>query len=358
VEILAALHRLHEQGLEPGLRLEWLRVLALALVRGAETPKSAPDGPPSSYQAQRTAYLHETLAPLLLEMFPTNQHDVDAALLELLVYCELPEAAAKGIAALRVAVTREAQLDFAKSLRVLRNGWTPELRREFFDWLAQTQSWRGGGTFARFLQRIRDDALAAAPENERPPLRQLLAAAAKKTTTPDYAVGGPRPTVRAWTTDDLTKLAENDPRKRDAANGRKIFGAAGCFGCHTFDGEGGALGPDLSAVVRRLSVHDLFEAIVEPSREISDQYGTVLIRTRAGRQLSGRIVNLTEQGLSLAENLADPANVIKLAESDIASIEPSKTSLMPAGLLNAFSDEEILDLLAFLRRGTTEPRTP
>jgi len=136
--------------------------------------------------------------------------------------------------------------------------------------------------------------------------------------------------------------------------GRKIFGAAGCFGCHTFDGEGGALGPDLSAVARRLAVHDLFEAIVEPSREISDQYGTVLIRTRDTRQLSGRIVNLTENGLQLAENLADPSNTIRLAENNIATIEPSKISLMPAGLLNAFSEEEILDLLAFLR-GAASP---
>ena len=63
--------------------------------------------------------------------------------------------------------TRQQQLDFAKSLRTLRTQWTRELRREFFDWLGQTLSWRGGGTFARFLQRIRDDALGAAPAEER-----------------------------------------------------------------------------------------------------------------------------------------------------------------------------------------------
>ena len=137
--------------------------------------------------------------------------------------------------------------------------------------------------------------------------------------------------------------------------GKKIFGAAGCFGCHTFDDEGGALGPDLTAVARRLSVHDLFEAIVDPSREISDQYGTVNIAHRDGRRLSGRIVNLTEAGLHLAQNLADPANVVRLADSDIVSIEPSRHSLMPPGLLNPFSDDEILDLLAFMR--STPPET-
>jgi putative heme-binding domain-containing protein len=352
-EILAALRKMHDAGLDPALRGEWLRVLALALGRGGGIPKATPDGPPASHAAARATHLRDSWAPLLSALFPSDQRALNPALFELLVYCESPDAAAKGVAALRTAVTREAQLDLAKSLRDLRTGWTPALRREFFDWLAQTLSWRGGGTFGRFLQKIRDDALASAPESERAELRQVLAAAAKKVTTPDYALTGPRPVVRAWTTEDLTMLAQNDTRKRDAARGRKIFGAAGCFGCHTFDGEGGILGPDLSAATRRLSVHELFEAIVEPSREISDQYGTVLIRTRDGRQLSGRIVNLTDNGLQLAENLADPSNVVRLAEPDIASIEPSKISLMPPGLLNAFSEEEILDLLAFLRSTTT-----
>lgn len=84
-------------------------------------------------------------------------------------------------------MTREAQLDFARSLRVLRTSWTPALRREFFDWFAQTLGWRGGGTFARFLQRLRDDALAAAPADERAALRELLNAAAKKASAPGGA---------------------------------------------------------------------------------------------------------------------------------------------------------------------------
>lgn len=77
----------------------------------------------------------------------------------------------------------------------------------------------------------------------------------------------------------------------------------------------------------------------------------MLIRVRDGRMLNGRIVNLTETGLHLAENLADPANVVRLAESEILAIETSKVSLMPAGLLDRFEAEEILDLIAF-------PRTP
>lgn len=332
-EILEALRTLHASDLDPVLRGEWLRVLSLTFSRGG-TPSAA---------------TLANWASLLEKSWPTRSHPLDAALFELLVYCEAPGTAEKGVAALRSAVTREAQLDFAKSLRVLRTTWTPASRREFFDWLAETHAWRGGGTFARFLQRLRDDAVSAAPENERAALRQILAAAAPNTSAPADASTTRRNFVRAWTTDDLTMLTQKDTRKRDPIIGRKLFGAAGCFACHTFDAEGGALGPDLSAVARRMTERDLIEAIIEPSRAISDQYGTVNIRVRDGRQLNGRIVNLTETGLHLAENLADPSNVVRLAEADIIAIEPSKVSLMPAGMLDAFAEDEIMDLLAFLR---------
>jgi putative heme-binding domain-containing protein len=333
-KILTALRRLHDSKLDSSLRGEWLRVLSLAFSRGGNPP----------------AAILADWAVILDSMFPSHEHAIDSALLELLVYCGSAEAPGKGIVALRDAATRQQQLDFASSLRVCHAHWTPKLRGEFFDWLAESVRWRGGATFGRFLQRIRDDALAAAPPDERPEVREQLAVAMQTKSTPDYTLATSRRTVREWTADDLVMLAQTDLQKRDAHRGRKIFGAAGCFGCHTFDDEGGALGPDLTSVARRLSVRDLFEAIVDPDREISDQYGTVEVRHRDGRRFSGRIVNLTEAGVQLAENLADPSTVVRLAEADIASIEPSKRSLMPPGLLNAFSSDEILDLLAFMRQ--------
>jgi putative heme-binding domain-containing protein len=340
-EILAALKKLHVRGVDSNVRGEWLRVLALTFSRGGD--------PPASVRA--------TWAPVLQELFPTRIHALDAALLELLVYCDAPNVAEKGVGALREAATRQQQLDFATSLRALRTSWTPATRRDFFDWLAGSSNWRGGATFGRFLQRIRDDALNSVPAAERTALRAQLDAAAKAKPSPDYTLGSTAREVRAWSTDDLVMLAQNDVLKRDVARGRKVFGEVGCFGCHAFDQEGGALGPDLTAVARRLSVRDLFEAIVEPSREISDQYGTVEIRHRDGRRFSGRIVNLTEQGLQLAENLADPSNTVRLAEADIDSIEPAKLSLMPPGLLNSLSADEILDLLAFMRSPAADGST-
>ena len=129
---------------------------------------------------------------------------------------------------------------------------------------------------------------------------------------------------------ELTALVARAPGARDPARGRRVFAAAGCFACHTCNGEGGALGPDLTAAAARLAPRDLLEAIVEPSREISDQYGTSEIALRDGRRLSGRIINYTEQGLVLAENLFDPAQGVRLKESDIASITPAQSPRQPA----------------------------
>lgn len=331
--LLEALRRQHLAGLDESLRGEWLRVLTLVFARGGNVDAS----------------LREAWAPVVGSLFPSGRHEEDSAALELLVFCGAPDAAAKGVAALRAAVTRQAQLDYAKALRVLDTGWTPELRRDFFEWHAQATSWRGGGSFGRFIERLREDALQAAPEGERGRWRDLIEAAAKKAERPDYSNTAGRSFVRAWTTDDLAMLVQRDVRKRDPLRGRKVFGAAGCFACHTVGGEGGALGPDLSGAARRFATRDLIEAIVEPSREVSDQYGTVDVRLRDGTKWSGRIVNLNEKGLQLAQNLADPSDLVRFAETDVAAIEPSRVSLMPAGLLNVFSEDEILDLLAFLR---------
>ena len=332
-EILGALRILSEASLAPALRHDWLRGLSLTFSRGGEI---SPE-------------IRASWRPLIAPLFPSTDHETNVALVEMLVFLESPVAAAHGLAALRGAVTRQAQLDLAKSLRVLRTGWTPAWRREFFEWHARATAWRGGASFGRFLQRLRDDALAAAPEEERPALRTLLAEAAAKTAAPDYAETKARPFVRAWTVDDLARLVASDTQTRDPARGRRLFGAAGCFACHAVGGEGGALGPDLTGASKRFSTRDLLEAIVEPSREISDQYNTVTVRLRDGRALSGRIVNLNENGLGLAANLADPANVVRFPEPDVVSVEPAKISLMPPGLLDSLSGEEILDLLAFLR---------
>lgn len=330
--LVAALGRQWTTSLTAELQAEALRVLTLTLTRGGELSP-----------ADRTAWAAR-LAPL----FPSGNAARDATLLELLVALQAPAALDRGFSALAAAVTREAQLDLARSLRARAADFTPNRRRDYLAWLHRTGVWRGGPSFSLFLKELRKEAVALAPEPERAALEASLAASTTRSSAPVASLPEGRGVVRAWTTAELVALAAKDSGPRDPARGRQAFGMAGCFACHAAGGEGAAVGPDLTSAGSRYSTRDLIEAIVEPSREISDQYGTSLVTLRDGRQLSGRIVNYTEQGISLAENLFDPAQATRIKESDIVSIGSAKISLMPPGLLDVLQPGEILDLLAFL----------
>jgi len=101
--------------------------------------------------------------------------------------------------------------------------------------------------------------------------------------------------VKAWQTNDLAGLlGAGLEGGRNYANGRNMFGAATCFACHRFNSEGGAIGPDLTSVAGKYSPHDLLEHILDPSKEISDQYGSTVFTLKDGSVISGRIANMEE----------------------------------------------------------------
>jgi putative heme-binding domain-containing protein len=135
---------------------------------------------------------------------------------------------------------------------------------------------------------------------------------------------------------------------RDYARGRNLFGAAKCFACHRFNNEGGGTGPDLTGVIGRFNVRDLLESMIDPSKTISDQYGAVVVVTADGRSLQGRIVNLAGDNISINTDMLDPNKIVGVNRNSIESIGPSKVSMMPDGLLDTLTQDEILDLIAYL----------
>ena len=114
-------------------------------------------------------------------------------------------------------------------------------------------------------------------------------------------------------------------------------------------GEGGAIGPDLSTAGRKFSLADMLEAIVEPSKEISDQYGSHQIMTVDGQVLVGRVVEVDKQ---IHVYTADVGQVpVVLSPDDIDEMMPSKVSQMPAGTVDELNPKELRELLAFLMSG-------
>jgi putative heme-binding domain-containing protein len=158
-------------------------------------------------------------------------------------------------------------------------------------------------------------------------------------------------TTTNWTLDELSSAARTDLKGRNFENGRKMFGAAACFACHRFANEGGMTGPDLSAAGRRYSAHDLLDQVINPSKEINEQFSAVVVETTNGKVYTGVVVNLNGDSLQLNTDLTDPNLRVSIDRKEIESLERSKVSPMPTNLLGLLTKEEILDLVAYVVSG-------
>jgi putative heme-binding domain-containing protein len=94
----------------------------------------------------------------------------------------------------------------------------------------------------------------------------------------------------------------------------------------------------------------MLTAIIEPNKEISDQYEATVFQTEE-ETVIGRVANLNGDNLMVATNMLDPGNFTNLKRSDIIDMKPSKASMMPSGLLDTLTEEEIFDLLVYLQSG-------
>ena len=330
--IAHALNKIDFAKLPDAQRLELLRVYQIFFNRYGKTGLME-----DQYQAAQARFD---------AAFPTGNRFVDGMLLELLVYMDTASTAAKAIKLLAEAPTQEEQLEYVRSLRVLRVGWTPELRKQYCEWFQKAANYKGGSSFQGFLRLIKADVLAGMSPQERAMYQPILDAR----PTGVVATAPPRPFVKKWTLDELAPLVEKGLKAggRDFDRGRKLFAAANCFACHRFDNEGGSNGPDLSGLAGRFSMRDLLESTIDPSKEISDQYAATEFITLDGRVVVGRIINLHENNYSINTDMLNPGGVVNLNRNNIERMRPSKVSMMPAGLLDTFKEDEVLDLMAYL----------
>ncbi len=296
-------------------------------------------GPPTA--DERTAILAK-LSPT----FPTKDRALDGMLLEVLVYLQDDSAAVTGVKLLKDAPTQEEQIEYARSLRMLKVGWTMDARKDYFAWFVKAAGYKGGSSFGKFLALIRNDAILTLTAEEKVALKVLLATDPASVKLPPEPV---RPFVKAYKLADLTDVLDKGLKGgRDYDRGRKLFAAGKCFACHRFDGEGGSNAPDLTGVAGRFSPRDLLESIIDPSKEVSDQYAAVEIRTSDDRVVTGRIVNLSEDFVMVNTDMLNPGGTVRVDRKLIESMKPSKLSMMPTGLFDTFKEDEVLDVLAYM----------
>lgn len=149
-----------------------------------------------------------------------------------------------------------------------------------------------------------------------------------------------------WKLDELRSYLEKDPQGRagEVARGKLIFTKANCVKCHKFGSEGEGLGPDLTTLKSRFQRIDTLEAILDPSKTISDQYRGTVIVTVNGQTITGLAAL---QGDSVTVLQTDGSKVT-LNKKDIESQIASTVSPMPEKLIDELTLQEIADLFAYL----------
>lgn len=284
--------------------------------------------------------------------FPAKSFPLNWLLCETLAYLQSPTVAAKGIALLNEAVSQEEQLEYARSLRFVKTGWNKELRTAYLEWFLKAANYRGGASFEKFIEFIRNDALATFTEAEKTELSELISKKPERKSAIENVgavFAGRTPTM--WTLEELSKAAETGMTGRNFENGRKMFAAAACYACHRFRDGGGMNGPDLTGSGGRYSPHDFLDQIINPSKEINEQFAPVVVTLNDGSVVSGVVVNLSGDGVTLNTDLTDPNQRVNVDRKTVKSMEVSKVSPMPPMLLAMLTKEEVLDLVAYVLSG-------
>ena len=141
----------------------------------------------------------------------------------------------------------------------------------------------------------------------------------------------------------LPTLADGDVRR-----GQLVFNGAksACVSCHAVGYLGGKVGPDLTSIGKVRGDRDLLESILYPSLSLVRSYESMTVATADGKVVSGILKKDAADEVVLAVNANDEARVPR---DQIEEMKPGAVSVMPAGLEQQLTRQELADLLAFLK---------
>jgi len=243
----------------------------------------------------------------------------------------------------------EEEIELVMNLRVLKSGWTPDLRKDYFTWFHEAMRRSGGESYIGFLEDMRADAAEHLTEEERDLLAGLVDSHPGSSLTDLPQAVGP---YRSWNLQQLQKIMDEKLEfPRDFEQGQKMYAAALCSACHRMGSVGGAIGPDLTAIGSRFSRNEILSAIDSPSDAISDQYQATILTLDDGSTLIGRVLREEDEKIFLNQNPYDLSQEIGINLSEIQLREVSPVSTMPSRLLNQLNEEEVTDLMAYLLSG-------
>jgi putative heme-binding domain-containing protein len=141
----------------------------------------------------------------------------------------------------------------------------------------------------------------------------------------------------------LSRRGSPEPVTGDPAAGALVYNRHGCTGCHTIDGQGGVLGPDLTGLGARRSVRYVRESIVDPNADIPLDHRSVRVITATGASVTGIHLNEDEYSIHLRDTGGVPRSFLK---SELKEITLTGKSLMPP--YPSLSKDDLENLVAYL----------
>ncbi len=351
------------------------------LLRAVELAITRMGKPDTTLQAQLVAYLNPH--------YPAQQNNLNRSLSKLLVYLNAPDAVSKTMVLMASAkddpeeqktatssedlIMRNPQygLDIADMLANLpplqqtyyatvlsqaRGGWTPDLQATYFSWFAKAFSFKGGRSFIGFIDKARKNALELLPKTDFARFNSLSGDSLVSNGRNSLTAGYPQPKGpgRKWKLDEAVKVIDSGLHNRSYEQGKAMFAVTLCSSCHNMRGEGGTAGPDLTQLGTRFSTKDILEAIIDPSKTVSDQYAATVFTMKDGNSVLGRLVNQDDEKYQISQNPFSPQTLRELKKAEVTGTKTSKVSVMLPGLINRLNAEELRDLVAYLKAGGNE----
>ncbi len=355
--LLTALLRLDADHLPTPQKLGLLRAYALTFIRLGQPGE-------------------EKRAEILIELdhlLPSDNADVNTELIRVLTYLQSPTVVAKttkliaehsapevpdwaAIAARNPGYgkTVQAFLDNAPPSREVyyamlishaRSGWTLEARRTCIEVLNEAGKGTGGASFPGFLSNIRELHLGAMSNQQRKELADI--SGENFNPVPDFVIQPVEGPGQVYTFESASKHLNF--KQADFERGRSLFFSTSCGACHRLNGLGGDIGPDITSIPNKFDAGYVLEAIIDPGKDISDQYSMFQVTLKDGTQHTGLYVeNGGDASIYPPDHTADP---ISVAVADVKAVKQVEVSQMPPGLINMLNPEELRDLMAYLMSG-------
>lgn len=343
---------LRRPGLPAEAELALLRVAHLACIQLPEGCRST---------------IRNLLYDIVAARFPAEDERLNREYALTMAYSGLPPAIGRILGEMPAGDGQQAlQIHYVYALRAIRDGWSTEQKQLLVAWFQKAAGWRGGASFAGFVNLLfescmeffepaeREAAYAAVPDFAPVEDQAQLEALRRRNGHVQPSVFSRRRGTDLYSEQEVFEYMMYDPMTTLASveDGARVFEEV-CAECHRHGAIGRDFGPDLTTIANRFSREDLLEATLWPSRTISDQYTAWRIETRTEVY---SVLIAAQDSDAVTVLLPEVERPVRIDRNDIVAMDESEVSLMPEGLLDTFDLRESAGLFRLLEQAGTESR--